>query len=87
MAGEKAQARYIGEMLEDVIRRSATPGISSFFQIAVATKPNCYIFNHEYGIFTKNGIDVVSLPPVATNYEEFRKIAKALGQAAEGTAC
>lgn len=79
--GAQSQASYVADTLGREIQRTPLPGISNLFQCATVNRVQIEIFNHETFLCTAEGKKpILKFPPVlATNYEQFTKIAAKSG--------
>ena len=88
MAGPQQQARVLAQHLYETTGRVPQPGISNFFQVAVASRGDAEVVNHELDIYPQNGPKrEIRLPPVARSYEEFLAFCAAGGTSAPTAIC
>jgi hypothetical protein len=88
MLGKTGQADVLADLIDKLVKKSPTKGISSLIQVGVVMKELYEIRDHEYTEYSKDGEKKIKFPNnIARSYTEFKTLSMNLNRNFRSAIC
>lgn len=85
---EGEQVSFLAREMHQLVRKTATRGVSPYMQMAYVTRGKAMFGNHNYKHFEADGgMQEIRVPPTASTYREFSDFCKRAGLSAAAAVC